>query len=63
MGLRVVESRRAVLIFLLGYLPFFLVAFRVYDMNNLKHKIGVVSAIYVFNIVCLALFAGVLNWI
>ena len=51
------------LIFLLGYLPFFLVAFRVYDMNNLKHKIGVVSAIYVFNIVCLALFAGVLNWI
>jgi hypothetical protein len=51
------------LIFLAGYLPFFLVAFWVFDMNSLKRKIGVVSAIYALDIVCLVLFAGVLKWI
>jgi len=51
------------LIFLIGYLPFFLVAFWVFDMDSLKRKIGVVSAIYAFDIICLIVFAGVLKWI
>jgi len=51
------------LIFLIGYLPFFLVAFWVFDMDGLKRKIGVVSAIYAFDTACLVLFAGVLKWI
>ncbi|MBP8129256.1 MAG: hypothetical protein KA184_06700 [Candidatus Hydrogenedentes bacterium] len=51
------------LIFAIGYLPFFLVAFSVFDMHSLKRKIGVVSAIYAFDITCLVLFAGVLQWI
>lgn len=51
------------LIFLLGYLPFFLVAFWVFDMASLKRKIGAVSAIYAFDIICLVLFAGILKWI
>jgi hypothetical protein len=51
------------LIFLIGYLPFFLVAFWVFDMDGLKRKIRVVSAIYAFDTACLVLFAGVLKWI
>lgn len=51
------------LIFLLGYLPFFLVSFYVFDMESLKGKIRIVSAIYIFDILCLAVFAGVLKWI
>lgn len=51
------------LIFLVGYLPFFLVAFWVFDMDGLGRKIRTVGVIYAFDIVCLALFAGVLKWI
>ena len=51
------------LIFLVGYLPFFLVAFWVFDMKCLRCKIKIVGAIYAFDIICLVLFAGVLKWI
>ena len=51
------------LIFLFGYLTFFVVSFWVYDMRELKNKIRTVSAIWVFNIFCLVLFIGVLKWI
>ncbi len=51
------------LIFLFGYLTFFVVSFWVYDMKELKNKIRTVSAIWVFNIFCLVLFIGVLKWI
>ena len=51
------------LIFLVGYLPFFLVAFRVFDISSLRRKIKIVGGIYVFDIICLVLFAGVLKWI
>ncbi|HPO16046.1 MAG TPA: hypothetical protein PLI09_21595 [Candidatus Hydrogenedentes bacterium] len=51
------------LIFLLGYLPFFLVAFWIFDMESLKRKIKIVSALYIFDISCLVLFVGVLKWI
>ena len=51
------------LIFLVGYLPFFLVSFWVYDMPNLGQKIKTVGAILAFDIICLVVFAGILGWI
>ena len=51
------------LIFLIGYLPFFLVAFWVFDMESVQQKIKVVGSILGFDLACLVLFGGVLNWI
>jgi hypothetical protein len=51
------------LVFLIGYLPFFLVSFWVFDMDNLRRKITTVGVIYAFDIICLVLFLGVLKWI
>ncbi len=50
-------------IFLFGYFPFFLVCFWVFDIEKLKRKIGVISAIYVIDAIGLGLFAGILKWI
>lgn len=51
------------LIFLIGYLPFFLVSFWVYDMKTIKKKAIAVSSILGFDLLCLVIFSGVLNWI
>jgi hypothetical protein len=51
------------LIFLIGYLPFFLVAFWVFDMESVKQKMTVVGCILGFDLICLVLFGGILNWI
>jgi len=51
------------LIFLFGYLTFFIMAFWVYDMDGMKEKLRTVGALWVFNIVCLIVFAGILGWI
>jgi len=51
------------LIFLVGYLPFFLVSFWVFDMESVRRKAQVVAGIYAFDIACLVLFMGVLKWI
>jgi hypothetical protein len=51
------------LIFLIGYLPFFLVSFWVFDMQKLRQKVITVSGILGFDLVCLVVFAGILNWI
>jgi hypothetical protein len=51
------------LIFLIGYLPFFLVSFWVFDMPALRQKIKTVGFIFAFDFVCLVLFVGVLKWI
>jgi len=51
------------LIFLIGYLPFFLVAFWVYDMPSIAQKARTVGGIFVFDAACLVLFAGILRWI
>jgi hypothetical protein len=51
------------LIFLIGYLPFFLVSFWVFDMDSLRHKITAVGVIYAVDSICLVLFAVVLKWI
>jgi hypothetical protein len=51
------------LIFLIGYLTFFIVAFWVYDMKDFKQKLWVVGALWGFDIACLILFLGILRWI
>ncbi len=51
------------LIFLIGYLPFFLVSFWVFDMKSFRQKITTVGAIYAVDIIALVLFLGVLKWI
>ena len=51
------------LIFLLGYLPFMVVSFWVYDLEKLPSQIKVVATIFAVDIVGLAVFAGMLKWI
>jgi len=51
------------LIFLIGYLPFFLVSFWVYDMEDTRKQAITVGAIFSIDIVGLVVFLGVLNWI
>jgi hypothetical protein len=51
------------LIFLIGYLPFFLVAFWVFDMDSVKQKAITVGSILGFDLVCLVVFGAILNWI
>ncbi len=51
------------LIFLFGYLHFFLVAFWVYDMPSLKKQASTVGAIFAFDALCLLLFGRILCWI
>jgi len=51
------------LIFLIGYLPFFLVSFWVYDMESIKKKALTVGAILGVDILALVVFMGILNWI
>jgi len=51
------------LIFLVGYLPFFLVAFRVHDMASPRRQALVVGALLAIVTVCLVVFGAVLGWI
>lgn len=51
------------LIFLVGYLPFFLVSFWVHDMESVKKKLSVLGVIYGVDIVSIVLFGVILGWI
>ncbi|MHB8157116.1 MAG: hypothetical protein ACYDEQ_06945 [Desulfocucumaceae bacterium] len=51
------------LIFLIGYLPFFVVSFWVYDMESVKKKAIAVGSILGFDAICLIIFGAVLGWI
>ena len=51
------------LIFLFGYLTFFIAAFWVYDMNTLKKKLWAVGTIWGLDLVLVVIFLGVLRWI
>ena len=52
-----------ILIFLFGYLTFFIMAFWVFDMKSMKQKIQTVGALWAVDIVSLIVFAGFLKWI
>jgi hypothetical protein len=51
------------LIFLIGYMPFFIMAFWVFDMKSIKSKLIAVSAIWGTVILSLIVFIPVLKWI
>ena len=51
------------LIFLLGYLPFFLVSFWVHDMKTIRAKATTVGAIYAVDVAALLVFGAGLKWI
>jgi hypothetical protein len=51
------------LIFLFGYLHFFLVAFWVHDMDSVKKKAITVGVIYAFDILCILIFGTILKWL
>jgi len=51
------------LIFLFGYLTFFITAFWVYDMKTLKSKLTVVGVIWTIVIFSLIIFIPILHWI
>jgi hypothetical protein len=51
------------LIFLFGYLTFFLVSFWVFDMESVKKKMITVGSILGFDVICLVVFMGILKWI
>jgi hypothetical protein len=57
------SARAPWLIFLIGYLPFFLVSFWVYDMASVRKKAIAVGTIFAVDVVALILFAAVLHWI
>jgi hypothetical protein len=51
------------LIFLIGYLPFFLVSFWVFDMESVQKKVMTVGTIFAVDIVGLVLFGAILGWV
>ncbi len=57
------NARAPWLIFLFGYFYFFLVAFWVHDMKEVRNKAITVGAIFAFDIACLIIFGGILGWI
>jgi hypothetical protein len=52
-----------ILIFLFGYLWFFVFAFWVYDMQDFKRKLQVVGTLWAVDLIALIVFAGLLKWI
>ena len=51
------------LFFLIGYLPFFIMSFWVYDMKTLKSKLIAVGIIWGIVIISLIIFIPILHWI
>ena len=51
------------LIFLFGYLHFFLVSFWVHDMETVKKKVVTVGMIFGVDLVCILLFGVILGWL
>ena len=51
------------LIWLIGYMPFFLVGFWVHDMQSRKRQLTVVAALATTAITGLGLFGATLHWI
>lgn len=51
------------LIFIFGYLWFFVFAFWVYDMPTMKQKVQIVGALWALDTIALIVFAGLLRWI
>jgi hypothetical protein len=57
------SARAPWLIFLIGYLPFFLVSFWVHDMDRIQSKIVTVGVIYAVDLAAILVFGLGLRWI
>jgi hypothetical protein len=57
------NARAPWLIFVFGYLSFFVVAFWVHDMPGVRRKAVTVGAIYAFDAACILVFGAALGWI
>ena len=57
------NTRAPWLIFLFGYLHFFLVSFWVHDLKSIRAKATVVGIIYAIDAVAALIFGFVLGWI
>jgi hypothetical protein len=51
------------LIFLIGYLTFFLVSFWVHDLKTVRSKVIVVGAIFGVDLLAIIIFGFILNWL
>jgi hypothetical protein len=51
------------LIFLIGYLTFFLVSFWVHDLKTVRSKVIVVGAIFGVDLLAIIVFGFILNWL
>jgi hypothetical protein len=51
------------LIFLIGYLPFFLVSFWVHDMESVRKKAAAIGVIYGVDIAGILVFGMILSWL
>ncbi len=57
------NTRSPLLIFIFGYLTFYLVCYWVYDMSSRKQQLLTLTIIYSINIIGLAIFGWGLNWL
>ena len=57
------NARAPWLIFLFGYMPFFVVAFWVHDMKTMRRRVATVATIYAFDAACIVIFGVMLGWI
>lgn len=57
------NARAPWLIFLVGYLPFFLIAFWVFDMKRVRNKAILVGSLLSLDAACLIFFGAALKWI
>jgi uncharacterized membrane protein len=57
------NARAPWLIFLFGYMPFFVVAFWVHDMKTMRRRVATVGTIYAFDAACIVIFGVILGWI
>ena len=57
------SARAPWLIFVVGYLWFFALAFWVHDLPTIRQKARVVAALFTIDVALLTVFGGVLSWI
>ena len=56
-------ARAPWLIFAVAYFPLIRITYWIYDMDNINKKAFIVGGLLIIDIIALALFAGVLEWI
>ena len=58
-----VECAGPWLIFLIGYLPFFVIAFWVHDMPSARRQANTVATIFAFDLAAIVICGVLLRWI